>query len=314
MSDLPGDPSPWALRTRQAAALWPGALAAGTVGWWLAMLALPWLRPHFIPAALGDQALWAFALGDPLLIIAPSLYTAARLPHDREQARWAAWLVTGALGYSALVALAASLATWQAPLGAALMLGCAFTQAVIAWTMQPADRWFRVAEPASDAARALRTVADAALFSGIFLVAVPALLRLFEDSYGLPRVTPLAPWACGAAIALLNLGGLGSGLWMVRAGGGTPLPVDTAATLVVSGPYAWVRNPMAALGIAQGALLALALGSPLTLAYAVFGGLFWHGFVRPIEEEDLVRRFGAPYAVYARAVPLWLPRWTAWRG
>ena len=51
---------------------------------------------------MGDAALWAFALPDPLLIVLPSLYVAARRRHDLAQARWTAWLVTGALGYSAL--------------------------------------------------------------------------------------------------------------------------------------------------------------------------------------------------------------------
>jgi protein-S-isoprenylcysteine O-methyltransferase Ste14 len=306
--------SEWERRARVAGAVWPWTLAAGTAAWWLAMVAAPPWRPTFLPASLGDGALWAFALPDLLLVALPSLYVGARQRSDLAQARWTSWLVTGALGYSALWTLGACLWAWQAPLGAMVMLAAAFVQAIVSWTMQPADRWFRVAEPASRPTRALRTLADTVLFTGIFLVILPLLLRLAEDAWGLIRLPPLAPAALGAAVVALNLLGLASGLWMVKDGAGTPLPVDTAATLVIGGPYAHVRNPMAATGIAQGALLGLALGSPLTVAYALFGAAFWHGFVRPIEEEDLHRRFGAAYAEYAANVPLWWPRWRAWRG
>ncbi len=302
---------------RIGAILWMPTLVVGLVAWWGALVAVPWLRPHFLPTSSGDWALWAFAPADLFLVALPTLY-ALRLvglgdDESVAQARWASWLVTGALGYSALWSLGASLVAWTAPLGPMLMLACAFAQAVVSWTLQPVERWFRVAEPASAFARSMRTVGDAVLFTGAFLGVVPVLLRLFEDTYGLPRFAPV-PWLpIAAAIVALNAFGLVSGLWFVKEGDGTPLPVDTAGELVVSGPYAWIRNPMAAAGIAQGILLSFALGSWLTLVYAVFGGLFWHGFVRPIEEEDLERRFGEPYRAYVRAVPLWRPRLSPWR-
>ncbi len=274
-------------------------------------------RLHFLPRSDGDWALWAFALADVFLVALPTLYGLRRvlLGDDASvaQARWTAWMVMGALGYSALWSLGASLVDWSAPLGPTLMLACAFLQAVMAWTLQPVDQWFRVAEPASGGVRVLRTVADAVLFTGVFLGGLPVLLRLLEDTYGLPRFAPL-PWV-PVALAIVGLNGFGlvSGLWFVKEGDGTPLPVDTAGEWVMSGPYAWIRNPMAAAGIAQGVLLALALGSWVTLAYSLFGGVFWHVFVRPVEEEDLERRFGAPYRAYVQAVPLWRPRLGPWR-
>ena len=297
----------------RAARLWMPTLVLGVLGWWALMLALPASRGHFLPAAMGDGALWAFLVPDLCFVALPTVFAWRQIDASRVQARWTAWLVTGALAYSAVWSLAASLWAWQAPLGPMLMLPAAFVQAVVAWTLQPPDRWFRVAEPASVWVRAGRTVADAALFTGAFLVVALALIRLFEDTYGLPRVQGL-PWApVAVAIVMMNLGGLVSGLWLVKDGEGTPLPVDTAAVLVATGPYAYIRNPMAALGIAQGVLAALALGSPLTLAYALFGGVFWHVFVGRIEEEDLERRFGEAYVRYRGAVPLWIPRLRPWR-
>jgi len=303
--------------SRVGAQAWMLALVVGLAGWWAAMAAVPASRHHFLPASDGDWALWAFALADVFMVALPTLY-ALRLVvlgdgASVTQARWTSWMVTGALGYSALWSLGASLVDWSAPLGPMLMLACAFVQAVVAWTLQPVDQWFRVAAPASRGIRALRTVGDAVLFTGAFLGVVPVLLRLLEDTYGLPRFAPI-PWPpVVVAIVALNGFGLVSGLWFVKEGDGTPLPVDTAGKLVVSGPYAWIRNPMAAAGIAQGVLLALALGSWITLVYSLFGGLFWHVFVRPVEEEDLERRFGAPYRAYVREVPLWRPRLGPWR-
>jgi len=303
--------------SRRGALVWMPTLAAGLVGWWGTLASVAWTRAHFLPPSSGDWALWAFGGADLCLVLLPTLYAFHLVLRGDEasveQARWTSWLVTGALGYSALWSLGASLVHWSAPLGPMLMLASAFAQAVMGWTLQPVDRWFREAEPASKGVRALRTVGDAVLFTGVFLGLVPVLLRLFEDTYGLPRVQGL-PWEpIAVAIVLLNGFGLVAGLWFVKEGEGTPLPVDTAAQLVVSGPYSWIRNPMAAAGIAQGVLLSLALGSWLTLAYSLFGGLFWHVFVRPIEEEDLARRFGEPYRRYAEAVPLWRPRLGPWR-
>jgi len=293
---------------RRAARAWFVTLLLGLAGWWALIAAVPASRPHFFPAATPPSNLWAFAVPDVLLVALPTLFALRQLHTAPQQARWSAWLVTGCLGYSALWTLGASLWAWEAPLGALLMLSCAFFQAVVSWTLQPVTSWFRVAQPASATVRALRTAGDAVLFTGAFLAVVPVLLRLVEDTYGLPRWPglPLAPVI--AVIVVMNAGGLLAGLRLVRDGEGTPLPVDTAAKLVVTGVYAHIRNPMAAVGIAQGVLLAIALGSPLTLAYALFGGAFWHGFVRPIEEEDLERRFGDDYRRYAAAVPLWLPR------
>jgi len=287
---------------------WFVVLLVGLAGWWAVVVAVPGARPHFFPAGTLPSSLWAFAVPDLFLVALPTLYALRQLRTAPSQARWTSWLVTGALGYSALWSLGASLWAWEAPLGPLVMLACAFFQAVVGWTLQPTETWFRVAEPASVAVRALKTVADAGLFTGAFLVVAPVLLRLVEDTYGLPRwpLLPLGPVV--AIIAALNLAGLFAGLRLVRDGEGTPLPVDTAAKLVVSGVYAHIRNPMAALGIAQGLLLAVGLGSPLTLAYALFGGVFWHGFVRPIEEHDLHRRFGDDYRRYAEQVPLWWPR------
>ena len=55
------------------------------------------------------------------------------------------------------------------------------------------------------------------------------------------------------------------------------------------------------------------LGSPLVLAYALAGAVFWHLVLRRWEEADLERRFGEPYRRYRSQVRCWLPRRTPYQ-
>ena len=77
--------------------------------------------------------------------------------------------------------------------------------------------------------------------------------------------------------------------------------------MVVTGPYRYVRNPMAVAGLTQGVAVGLWLGSPAVVLYALAGGPLWNTFVRPWEEEDLVTRFGEPYRRYRERVRCWIP-------
>ncbi len=89
---------------------------------------------------------------------------------------------------------------------------------------------------------------------------------------------------------------------------GPPLPLDQTNTLVVTGPYRFVRNPMAIAGISQGLAIALIFQSLAVLIYSLLGGLIWHFVVRPIEEADMERRFGESYLEYREAVSCWIPK------
>jgi len=81
--------------------------------------------------------------------------------------------------------------------------------------------------------------------------------------------------------------------------------VDNAFTH--TGPYRWVRNPMAVAGIVQGIGVGMVLSSWLVVAYAVVGSVVWNAAVRPLEEADLAARFGDDFARYRAAVRCWLP-------
>ncbi len=84
-------------------------------------------------------------------------------------------------------------------------------------------------------------------------------------------------------------------------------------TLAVSGPYSYTRNP-------------LYLGSfVLGVGFTIAAGVWWLGIifvalflgiylpVMRVEANDLTKLFGADYKEYARRVPLFFPRLTAFR-
>src|SRR4051812_15256780 len=97
-------------------------------------------------------------------------------------------------------------------------------------------------------------------------------------------------------------------------GRGTPAPIYPTTTLVVSGAYRYVRNPMY---LAVTALIAgqgLLIGCPPLLLYALVLGVVTHLFVLVYEEPTLRSTYGAQYESYAADVRRWLPRLTPWRG
>jgi protein-S-isoprenylcysteine O-methyltransferase Ste14 len=103
-------------------------------------------------------------------------------------------------------------------------------------------------------------------------------------------------------------------LEFARSGRGTLSPVDPPRTLVIRGPYRYVRNPMY-LGVSL-----ILLGEVvLTRSGGLFG--WWAAwfvmvnlFVLLYEEPTLRDEFGAAYTEYTAAVGRWLPRLRPWPG
>ncbi len=89
---------------------------------------------------------------------------------------------------------------------------------------------------------------------------------------------------------------------------GTPAPVAPTRTLVVSGFYRFVRNPMYV------AVTALIFGQAMLFAswsvalYGVVVATAFHLFVRLYEEPTLREAYGEEYAAYCAATPRWIPR------
>jgi protein-S-isoprenylcysteine O-methyltransferase Ste14 len=141
------------------------------------------------------------------------------------------------------------------------------------------------------------------------LVGGPFVLLHLDHLLGANDLTPLRqPAVAIASLVGFSLLNVATGLTLAIHGRGTPLPVASPRELVTTGPYRYVRNPMAIAGIGQGIAIGLWFGSPCILLYAVAGAALWHAFVRPAEEKDLSARFGRAYDSYRASVPLWWPR------
>lgn len=99
-----------------------------------------------------------------------------------------------------------------------------------------------------------------------------------------------------------------------REGQGTPAPIAPPRSLVVSGAYRHVRNPMyvAVVSIIWGQ--ALIFGNRALVGYGAVVWLLFHLFVLVYEEPALRRAHGEAYARYAAEVGRWWPRISPWRG
>ncbi len=95
-------------------------------------------------------------------------------------------------------------------------------------------------------------------------------------------------------------------------GRGTPAPVAPTATLVASGQYRYVRNPMYVAVVAAIVGQALWFGSTRVLAYGSIVWCLFHLFVVGYEEPTLLRRFGESYRAYQAGVRRWVPRVRPW--
>jgi len=162
-----------------------------------------------------------------------------------------------------------------------------------------------------------RATAGSLLFLALAPGVVAGIVPWWLTGWGVRE--PLPYWEAARAVGVALVAGgvvvlLQSFRRFVVEGLGTPAPVAPTASLVVGGLYRYVRNPMylavAAIIVGQ----ALVLGQLVLLPYGAAFVLAVTAFVHWYEEPTLRRRFGEEYERYARAVPRWLPRRTAWDG
>jgi protein-S-isoprenylcysteine O-methyltransferase Ste14 len=151
----------------------------------------------------------------------------------------------------------------------------------------------------------LGTVVFTIVAPGFVTVGVPYLLLgpRAEFDLGLMKFVGVVPVVLGAAAYLWCA-------WnFVFTGCGTPAPVFPPKSLVVRGPYRFVRNPMyVAVGLVLGGEAILFQSYKLM----IFGFLAWiafHLFVVFYEEPTLRKKFGGPYEAYRQIVPRWIPKW-----
>ena len=155
----------------------------------------------------------------------------------------------------------------------------------------------------------------AALGSLVFLVLAPGVVAGLIP-WLITHWQPLPPTGGAGALRWAGLIVIGAGLVVVLEafarfaweGIGTPAPIAPTRTLVVSGFYRFVRNPMYV------ALTALIFGQAVLFAswgVALYGAVVaaaFHTFVLLYEEPTLREAYGDEYAAYCAATPPWIPR------
>jgi protein-S-isoprenylcysteine O-methyltransferase Ste14 len=156
----------------------------------------------------------------------------------------------------------------------------------------------------------LKTLVFTILVPGTVVVLVPRWLMRGESALQ-------GGWTGAAGGLLLICGGavyLRCAWDFAVRGRGTPAPVDPPRTLVVSGVYRYVRNPiyLGVLSVLVGE--AMLFRSSVLLGYAGAFFLACHLFVTMVEEPTLRRKFGAAHERYCASVPRWLPRLKPWTG
>jgi protein-S-isoprenylcysteine O-methyltransferase Ste14 len=114
----------------------------------------------------------------------------------------------------------------------------------------------------------------------------------------------------------ISIAGVGLGLYLwtlvlfARAGG-TQVPVAPTVGIVLTGPYAYTRNPMqtsavfmmVGAGLAMNSWSFMLGGLAIPIAYLIY--------IRYVEEVELEARFGEQYLTYKASTPFLVPRlWT----
>lgn len=286
--------------------------AFALVIWWGCLLwRTDWID-GFQPSAWPRDVLRSFMLPDGLLLGVGSLLVAWSIQCRAAWSTPAIWGVALAAWYPTLYCIAVSVQTGEAWIASSMMVamsGLSLAMAtvhggtgseaapfhVVDWHFRKAVGW---------------TFLQVLIFWGTFLWVLPMGVMELERRLGGVTFSHRGQSGIGMVVfGMASALGAWSALAMSWWGRGTPLPTATASRLVESGPYALVRNPMACAGIAQGFAVGWGMGSPMVMAYALFGGVVWHVCVRPVEELDMLQRFGEDYVAYQRRVGLWVPRW-----
>lgn len=284
--------------------------AAGGAAWWIAVF------------ASDDVQTWTLGQWDPAILVGPDLVlfvgasAAAALSGSRIVAAIAAVWTTAVTCALVIYGLVEQAAGWGVVMMSVATLGTLAAFATL-WFGHLPSGWFfvgpfafRVADAAPSARHLRRSLAQLVVFWTIFFVVVPFVLAFVEERLRLDW-DALDRWGvhfAGATAFILGSAlGLQACVTMALRGNGTPLPAETARDLVTTGPYRFVRNPMAVAGVLQTAGVGLVVGSWMVVAVALAGAAAWHVLIRPVEEADLAARFGEPYRRYAEHVRYWVP-------
>jgi protein-S-isoprenylcysteine O-methyltransferase Ste14 len=148
--------------------------------------------------------------------------------------------------------------------------------------------------------------------TGLFIVPALLLYNFGTSSFDFQvSATFLFP---GVVLFLAGLAILSETILAIhKIGGGTIMPWYPAQNLVISGSYAYARNPMIGAALMVLAGEALVFGSGAILIYLFVFFIANDIYFNLVEEPNLEKRFSDKYRDYKNNVPKWLPRRKPWQ-
>lgn len=288
--------------------------AAAVIAWWSWLILDPSSFVYFWPESLGFVSLRLLMIGDLVTYVGLGGMVGLLAYRDSAWIKPWLWAMLGGITYATAVSVSASVLTGEGSLGAMIMgmswLG--FLHIVGAEHFSNREnlgKMFRNATDTSSLRNRMVTGMQLLVFWPLILGLFPWLIVKLQWRTPIPFFSSGEWFALGWLVFLLaSVINLHTAWTMATFGAGTPFPYDKTNRLVNRGLYRWIRNPMAATGLAQGFGVGLMYGSPLVLIYVLCGGLIWQFLVRPLEEQMLTEQFGEEYCCYQRRVGLWVPK------
>jgi protein-S-isoprenylcysteine O-methyltransferase Ste14 len=293
---------------RHSATIYFALQGFAVIAWWLILLLMPQSRIYFALEKTSETSLLAFWLADLIFLAIGSLALSFLCFRESKMLTYVLWLVVGAFGYATIYCLAFAMLTDIGWLGVVMMSIAAVWSGNFAIGLSLKEMVFREAKPTSTNWILIKTFSQIAVVWTLVLVVFPNIIVILErkldfEQFGFPFQTAISI----LLFISISFVGVSSAITMSKIGKGTPLPLDAATKLVVSGVYAYIRNPMAVSGIGQALVVGLYLGSPFVLTYAIIGGCIWQFIFRKLEEDYLLEKFGADYEKYREEVKCWIP-------
>jgi protein-S-isoprenylcysteine O-methyltransferase Ste14 len=178
--------------------------------------------------------------------------------------------------------------------------------------MRIRDRWISFIHRAAIGTKKTRTLLTpiGVVIFGVF-TSLFVILAMLVDRW-LSLIWPLSngvSWLIAAPLIVIGVGMTAWSAFHFLNVKGTPVPFNPPPTLVMTGPYRFVRNPMLTgvflllfgIGFAIKSLSLVVLFTPLFVLASV-----WE--LKEIEEQELVKRLGEEYVAYQQRTPMFIPR------
>jgi len=264
--------------------------------WWIGILTSQSFYAAFQYPNISEIAFNSFMIPDIIVLAILSVFVAYSKKQQIE------YIILGGFAFATLYCINASILTNGGFLPTTIMiLGLSYNIFLIS-----GKKLFRESPTDKLLVNFGKTLIQIICIWTITLIVFPILiLKGFKTA--IPTIAELNKIGL-ALFVIFSFIGLYSAVEIVRIGKGTPLPMDQTSNLVITGPYKLIRNPMAVAGIGQGISLSIILSSIHILMYSILGAILWQYVVKPMEEKDMIRRFGSEYERYRDSVKCWIPK------